>query len=252
MDKKMPILMLSFLFLLVLCTSNSFAVSPFTPQTGGELVIEAPKLDYFQAGSYGFRAYTHVYNSTGFPMTNATTTCELHVFNRSAQSVFHGNSSFDGDMFFFTLPDSIMTIPGEYAFIVDCENHEAGFVSGVFQVAYNSDTSTQLPVGISIILAIFFTFILFVAGYFTIKKHPLSYLFVLLGFFMADVLIWLNWRILSFQASPIANVFYTIFLAMCLITFVMGVVTFLDLLRLATKMHDTKEAKKNLDRFGYN
>ena len=132
------------LFLLV--AALAFAASPFIVQSGGQLTIEAPKLPYYQTGDYDFYAYTHVFNSSGASMTNATTNCTLHIYNRSAAQIFDGNSKYIADDFYWILPRNITNVPDTYAFIVYCENSEEGFTSGTFTMGY-TDTDPLFYLG---------------------------------------------------------------------------------------------------------
>lgn len=243
-------LLLLLVLLLTMPQAQAAKQDPQYSLTG--LTIVHSQADYIplhQTATFGW----HVYNSTNFWMDNTSTTCGIHIVDGLGQhhdeTVLYGG----GDRGWYTnfAKSNLTKVAGIYGYIITCNNTEAGFFAGQIDVSEVSELQRELPSSVAIALGVFFMFVVFMAGYFTIQRHPLSYLFVMLAFLVADVMVFIGWRTLQFNGSPLASVIYAVYLGLLVITFVMAIVTMLDLTRLVIQMTKKKEAAANLTRFGY-
>jgi hypothetical protein len=244
-----------FAFVLILLIANSKEVmskAVSDPQYSlSGLTIVHSQIDFFplfSTPSFGW----HVYNSTNFLIDNSTTDCDLHFVDKLGNHlhtpVFYGGH----DKGWYSVVNQTLTSkPGTYGYIISCNDTEAGFISGQLDIGELSEKQADFPVSLSITLGLFFIFLIFLAAYFTVKKHPLSYLFVMLCFIMAEVLIFMGYRLLQFNGSPLATILWVMFLIFALITLVMFIVTLLDVTKLVVDFNDRKKTKEDITRFGY-
>jgi hypothetical protein len=214
--------------------------------------INFPKNDFFMVSSLP-RIYIQVQNYTGLFLIQPIVECRIQVYNSFGSIVSSTMMAFEQPYnFYFDLPANTSSHVGIYPYDVYCNSTTAGgFASSNLRIGETSEKQGELPVSVTLALLGVFLFTLFFASYFAVQKHPLVYLFTIFAFLFADVLIWLNWRILNFNGSPISGVFYALYLGMLLITFVMAIVTMLDVTRMVIVEYKKKEAAKNIARFGY-
>ena len=133
------------LFLLV--AALAFAIPPSTPQSGGLISIEGPKLSYYNAGLDTMDAYSHVFNSTGHTVRAPQVNCTAHIYNHSDQHVLQQLATMEGDDYEWVLGPNITKNPGEYSYVIYCQDgNQAGFVSGTFVMGY-TDTDPLFYLG---------------------------------------------------------------------------------------------------------
>jgi hypothetical protein len=243
------VLVVLIIFILVMSSHNSVAVTAQTGSAG--LSIVYPDYEFYPQNLVGSLRFS-IFNTTSAPITNAN--CTITIYNKTGQQQVNNAPIplVTSNEYGYDLPAIIYTVPNTYSYTVKCNSTALwGYVSSAFYIKQVSATQGELPISITLCLLGAFAFSMFLASYFAVQKHPLVYLFILLAFFMADVLVWLNWRILSFNNSPLVGIFLALFIGLGAITFVMAIVTFLDILRIATKMNTDRKTKENIARFGY-
>lgn len=125
---------ISIFVLFILSLSIVIAVPPFLTQSStgsGEIQIEYPKISTFRDTNTTLNF--HVYNSTGFLLTNKTTDCYFHLYNDTGNHVLNaiGKMYFDNVYDYeVKIGDDLMTYGQEYSYIVQCNNtQESGFIS---------------------------------------------------------------------------------------------------------------------------
>jgi hypothetical protein len=253
-----PIFLVAFMLLvLVLVSPNSGAVTDrdlqANPQTYGNTIV-FPKQEFFPQNNQLISLRFLLFDN-GNAALDRYSICNISIYNITGQPIVDNKLlTVIGAEQTYTLPASVSSVPGVYPYTVRCSPEQAGnysYLSTIFTIGQGSKTQTDLPLSITLCLIGVFFFSLFFASYFAVQKHPLVYLFTLLAFFIADVLIWLNWRILSFNNSPLVGVFLGLFIGLCAITFVMSIVTMLDVTRMVMQSIKKKEAAANIARFGY-
>src|SRR6056297_2144259 len=92
--------LLIFLMIFLALAISSYAQPPFAePQIGKAtegLIIEYPKYIYIQQGQ-NFTLHTHVIDGlNGTIITNETTYCFLHLYDKFGKKVLQENMSFEG------------------------------------------------------------------------------------------------------------------------------------------------------------
>lgn len=237
------------LLLLVLVSHRSYAAQPIT--SSGGLSVVYPQAEFYPQNMASSLRFS-VFNVSNAPAVGAS--CYITIYNHTGQQLVNNAAMplVSGSEYGYDLPYALYTLPGTYQYAATCNSSSAwGYVSYEFQVKQGSASQTDFPVSAALVLLGVFFFSLFFASYFAVQKHPLVYLFTMLAFFIADVLIWLNWRILSFNNSPLVGVFLGLFIGFLSITFVMAIVTMLDLTRMVIQSVKKKEAAANIARFGY-
>lgn len=133
-DKLLFTALLSVLFLIPI----SFAAPPFIQASPSQnLIIEFPPIQFYTANQ-NITLDFHVFNSTGHPLTNATTTCFFHLYDMNGNAVIEGRTptTFDSVSAFdwsIKLTDKNTSRLGEYTYIFQCNNTIAGgFISNSF------------------------------------------------------------------------------------------------------------------------
>lgn len=158
-----------YLFVFVFLTSFILAAQPTVnvPQTAPtqNLVLQYPKISAYNYEKV-LNFHMHVFNSTGFLLTNATNGgikfCTIHFYNSSNAHIFKGNLTFDGIEWEHDFPAYTITQPGEYPYTIWCQMRNdangAGFASGTVFFTNNgvSIATPQfiLPVALLIITII--------------------------------------------------------------------------------------------------
>ena len=158
MNKQIPIWICIFLFL-------AFAVCAVKPvqQTDAPdgLVIEYPQYEYIKQGDH-FKLHTHVINGTdGIIITNETTKCFLHIYNRTGDHILEEYMGWDSNGLEFDLyiGGGNFSVLGSYAYIIQCNGSAGGgFDAGMFiitedgkAVQTTSDSSSSIAITIFIL-----------------------------------------------------------------------------------------------------
>ena len=153
-----------FLFIFIALASNVLAQPPFEDvqvesATRG-IVIEYPKYMYIEQGQ-NFTLHTHVIDKTnGTILTNETTNCFLHLYNKYGQHVLQEDMDFssNGIEFELYIGEGNFTNLGLYAYIIQCNAtlNRGGFDAGNFEITVSGEPEdpTDTTSGISIILFI--------------------------------------------------------------------------------------------------
>lgn len=186
-----------YIFILVFLIMVAGAMAKDAPQIGGLLAIETPKLTYYLSGDYDFKAYTHVFNSTGYLMDNSSVVCDIEVFNISASKIYAADALYDGHDFYWIIPAAATNTPGEYAFMVHCSNGgEAGYISYTFEFRRENPITRDIggsPLAIIILLPLIFGIMLMVGSFQLDDDHKIikiimflfAYIMVFMSFWFA-------------------------------------------------------------------
>jgi len=247
--KHIPI---SAVLIFILLISCAIVYSSETQIGDKSYTINFPKNDFYSTGQKT-AIVIQAQNFTGLFLDNTDISCRMQIYNATGEIISSGDMTFLAPYnFYYNLSSAITGNSGRYPYDIYCNSSiNGGFASSQLKIAQGDTQAFEIPVSLAMFLSIFFVFLIFLAAYFTIQKHPLSYLFMLLTFTVADVLVWLNWRILEFNSSPIAKVIWIIFFSFALVTVIMFFVTMFDVTRLVIQMQNKKKAKENIARFGY-
>lgn len=243
--------LLALFFFLVMAEGVS-AVKPISQTSLNGLSIVYTKVEYlsaYQTDRFGF----HVYNSTNYWMDNTSVTCNVHIIDNLGNHIEEDNATYEVNHgWYVVLPTTITNKPGTYGFIISCENGgEAGFIADQLDILEIGTRQFEVPEGISILLTGFLLFLIFVAGYFTIKKHPLSYLFLMFSFIFADTIVYVAMRLAQTNGALYFGLLKALYIGMLVITFIMFIVTLLDVTRLVIDFNRRKKTKEDIARFGY-
>jgi hypothetical protein len=188
---------------MIMLIANSSAASPFQTQSSSSMIIETPPFTSIQLGiDHSFHA--HVINATS-SKTNKTTSCELHFYNSSGYDTNIGTTSMEFESynnldFALTLGKGNFSIPGEYAYVIQCNSsNEISFLSSQIYVTPSGvdETTSQgvIVVAFSIIFLILLGTITWILIYslghaisldFDIKDLATNYgiYFAMVGFYL--------------------------------------------------------------------
>lgn len=130
---KFPLIVLSFVFLLIFLSSFSIAAPPFqTSDTGSGLQIEYPKYEFLrQYTSQGF--HIHVINDTR-SMNVTHVSCSLHIYNQTGWHIGIYNLLPDSTSYLdfdTTISSSNLSSLGVMSYVVQCNSTtQIAFASG--------------------------------------------------------------------------------------------------------------------------
>ena len=100
------------------------AQPPFPPTEAGSIKIIFPQFDNFMFDE-NFLLHFHVHDSNNTLLTNLTTQCEFHLFNRTGEHIIvQTHMLFDNDTgdFFVEINTSAANIVGDYGYLVYCNS----------------------------------------------------------------------------------------------------------------------------------
>jgi hypothetical protein len=194
---------LIFVFFLLLLSSVTIAVQPVVVVESspvGTLDVSIAPNFYYKVGE-SFKISVHVYNSSGFILENDTTSCCIHIFNRTGEIISSKMSnSVTCPDFEYEINSTVLSV-GAYSMLIYCNGTEAGFTNSQFYVTTTGeviDTEANSIAGvwlfISIILLIIGLFwIMFLLG----SKHKVMVFFIIplvftLGLLAFKVIMGLN------------------------------------------------------------
>lgn len=135
-SQRLTLIFVTIFLALAFCVS---AQPPFTEvqvtDAPGGLILEYPRYLYIQQGQ-NFTLHTHVINaSNGVIITNETTYCFLHLYDKYGRHVLQENMSYEGVEFELYISEGNFTDLGIYAYIIQCNGTEGGgFDAGNFEV----------------------------------------------------------------------------------------------------------------------
>lgn len=181
-----------FLLLTIFISFSVMAVNPHTlidstAQSGGGIIIRyitVPEL--ISADALGF--HFHVFNSSGYILTNTTADCNIHIYNNSNTQILKQNAVFDGGVFEINLGSNITNRVGTYNYIFTCNStNEAGFVGHYFNIVDMETTETVSGEVLSVMILLPFIFgLMLLIGSFALDpaEHPVLRTFMMLLSFM--------------------------------------------------------------------
>lgn len=172
---------------LILALPFVVAAPPFSePESGGGLLVQAPKFLY-QQQYREFRLHSHVFNSTGYLVTNTTVNCTAHVYNSTNRHVVKQLMTFDGVDFEATV---LLNTTGEHSFTIYClqpSTGNGGYASAEFMVTTTGrdDQHSDLTPLAAAILGLYLVALFFGIGGLQFKESEehrvFSYALFLLG-----------------------------------------------------------------------
>jgi hypothetical protein len=113
-----------------------------TTPTG--LQIAYPQIEFYKSGNVTLMFFVH--NSSGFAMTNTTSSCRMHYYNNLGVELLDdvNLSADDTDAdFVYVLNNTSLTLPGQYIFYTYCNSStEAGFVKGLIYFSKDGGDNT--------------------------------------------------------------------------------------------------------------
>jgi len=145
-------------FVFVLLVGIVSAVSPFTTTSTIGLDISYPQFETVKKDQR-FQLNIHVYNkTTGYLMTNDTTSCNLHLYNHSGDEFLEQDLFFDTNEknFYLEIGSGNFSTVEQYVFYIDCNTSEAGgTVSGLYSVTEDGFSNSNLDSSAGIAIIIF-------------------------------------------------------------------------------------------------
>ena len=167
-----------FLFMIILST-GVFAASPFVQESpsGSSWTIVNPKIEQYKLGTGAAHYHFHVYNSTGFIVTNATdggTGCFIHVYDSTGSHIVEEDLIFDsnGIDFFYNATGTAVTKEGKYSYIVQCNSSaHSGFLSTSIEVVRDNTIDPEKAKALIFAIALFALILLFFANTVDEKEH---------------------------------------------------------------------------------
>lgn len=201
------------LFLVFSMISLVSAQPPFQTSTEG-LQLEYPKFEYFIAGE-SVMFNMHVYNQTGYPLTNDTVDCYFHAYFQNGTHAVFVQMDYDlDDGDFYTIIPVEATVVGQRSWIASCnDSGTGGFVSGP---AYVTPTGIEFTTS----KAILYGFIFLLIGLFLVfsingikKSESGAWMiaYICLTYILVYVLIGVGYLISSdylWATSIIENILY--------------------------------------------
>jgi len=155
--KKITTLILIVFFLVTLLGLNvSAAAVQVNVNENTGIDIAYPKYEILKLNTtytFDFQVFNR---SNGKLLTNTTTNCTLHIRNSVGDHIYEENSNFSSNDFDFEneVSNSILSVTGLHAYIINCNTDEiGGFASGTFDVTLNGKARPE-----GIVKVIFFTF----------------------------------------------------------------------------------------------
>jgi len=219
--------MVLFLFLIILA-SFCIAVPPVqtTIDLQPILTIQYPLFDTYQVNT-DLKLNFHVYNSTGYIITNVSNNCTFHLYDREGNHLMNTRAFFDlGDVeFFVNINKNNLSQVDKYSFLVYCIGKENGFLSSNFEITKTGKKTDYTYNFIIILGTLAFTISLLL--YFIQKLKPehellkglLILMVVLLIFWMLFIAIF-NTSLDFFSASTILSGVFLLILKIFVICFV--------------------------------
>lgn len=159
-------LFLIFVFLLIFLVPTISAVPPFQATnlvSSNSLQIETPVFDVVKINQ-NYTFHFHVFNVNGSFLTNASTSCILHIYDfQTGDHILQQSAVMDSNMIDFdvSINDSLLTKEGNYFRLIQCNTSSyGGFLGTQFKVGYSMrEASVQDAIINSVIiflLVIFF------------------------------------------------------------------------------------------------
>jgi hypothetical protein len=231
----------------------AMSISAADTQIGDKFyTINFPKNDYYAWGQTS-KVYIQAQNCTGLFLTGTQVECSMQVYNTTGEIISRGAMTFDAPYsFYFTLNENITNNAGIYPYDVYCNSTCCGgFASSTLKVGESGPLNSEISPGMVVILAM----LLFVTGFFAVffatQKHPLTYFFTILTLVVVDASVWIGYKVATMNFYPYAFVYFRLFWIIGIVTFIMLIVTMLDVTRMVIFINQRKKAAKNIARFGY-
>lgn len=197
-----------FLFIFFLMVAGASAIKPSIQSSeAGTIQVTYPKLEYFKIDS-SENLHFHIFNSTGHILKNDTTSCEIHIYNKSDEHIAQAllKMSSNNKDFEYVWNISGLT-KGTYPYTVFCNNSvQAGFLSDSFELNYDGEDPKEpsVPIAIIILLPMILAFLL-IHGASTmgdehvvmkIATYLLSPVFFMVSFHMSmlSIIRFYNWQ----------------------------------------------------------
>jgi len=123
-----------FLFLFMVLSSFAIAIPPVQSLSDSTeaLQIEYPKIEYGMVNT-PLTWNLHIFNSSGIPIGNTSTQCQLHIYNNTGGHIIKAtNIPFNADEKEWYFNTQINNT-GAYSFLAFCNNsNKGGFISSAF------------------------------------------------------------------------------------------------------------------------
>jgi hypothetical protein len=154
----------------VLVMPFTLAASPFKGaqgSTAGELLtIQIPGFSFQKSGS-AFDIHVHVFNNTGYFVSNTTTNCSLHLYNESGEHVIRTAMTYDG-ILDFEVESIRLNASGLYTYSIFCVSTlgRGGFATDSFYVTAtgHDDNNSDLTPLAALLIGVFLISVFFGIG----------------------------------------------------------------------------------------
>ena len=177
--------LLTFCFLLFLCSFSVFGAKIVQTSDPAlkELQIIYPAFEYISVINNEVDNVIlnfHVYNSSGYILTNSDISCKLHIYDLFGTHVVEEPLEFNDDDFFYNLTVSEFKMNAQYEYIVDCNNTQAGFLRASFDLHDFKLRPAEYIETTKIIFysIIFFVIVLAYLGFAVSNKHVIVKIFI--------------------------------------------------------------------------
>ena len=167
--KKISII---FLMFMIVTSINIIAAPPFiAEQSSGSagLFIKTPQQPYYLANTNGIDFHFHVFNETGYPLTNITVNCLLHIYNSTGNHVLKSIASYDEPDFEVEINSTISNNPDYYSYIFQCNTtNKGGFIGETFEISTTQNKESSVSgsiLAIMILLPMLFGIMLLLGSF---------------------------------------------------------------------------------------
>ena len=162
MNKKLMI----YFFLIVFLISLVSAAKVTQVDTFNKIELIYPQTEYIQTDQ-ARNFYTHVYNGTGYLLTNSTVSCVIELYKKNGNHILIEQMNFDvtEDEFNYMVSADNLSYVGQLNYIFHCNTSSiGGFVSGSLRITSDGkdDTNFDNTSGISVTLFILFITLLLI------------------------------------------------------------------------------------------
>ena len=207
---------LHYILVLVLLSSFALAAPPFIESTSTNTVGIEIRQPALSVGKFGENIYphAHIFNASNGLSINTSTTCYLHLYNRTGNHILIQSSSTveDGFDYGFDIGAGNFSYIGLYSFILQCQNLEGkigGFVSGGFEITESGMSSNEFGGLYSIAAMIGLGILAFLLLYFTFNLDDVHIILKVLNILFSMIFMFMIPLVLILESKLWINIYKT-------------------------------------------
>ena len=205
---------LLFLIFIIVLSSFVIAAPPFiSGDFVGGMTIETTAYEFVKQNQM-FKAHFHVFNASGHPVFNDTTSCALHLYNHSGSHIYENeNLEFDsnGQEWKADIAAGNFSDTGAYHYIAWCnDSSTGGFLASEYTVTKDGlDNTPNINSGLPMLFfMIFFIIGLFLLGFLVdFHKMEIVNLVIKRGCFLTAIMLMMYTSSLLFSLMDYSNLY---------------------------------------------